>query len=133
MLRAREIQETGDQRIGAVDFVRDIARPSPGDFVFLGDVAREQLGRRLHGAQRIAKFVRQAGGQLPKRGQPFGSPHLRLGFFQALVGGGELLGGSLILGRFVALAFGELMGQVADHQHERMRSASSSRSSGSIT
>ena len=51
----------------------------------LDDLA-QHFGRSFHGAQRIAQLVRQAGGELAQRGQPFGAAHRGLGFLQTAVG-----------------------------------------------
>ncbi len=84
--RAGELQEAGDQRIGAVHFSGDEAAISRATSFSALDVARQHFGRRLDGAQRIAQFVRQAGGKLPQRGQAVGAAHRLLCLLELGIG-----------------------------------------------
>ena len=75
----------------------------------------QQFRGCLHRAQRISQLVRQAGGQLPQRGQPIGAAHLRFGFLQMAIGFGQFFRGGLRFPHFVAIGFGELVCQESDH------------------
>src|SRR5262249_29190797 len=72
---AREIKETADQRITAVDLGGDVAGNFPRDLVLAIDVALEHFGGRLDGAQGVGQFVGGTGGQLSEGGEAFASAY----------------------------------------------------------
>jgi len=102
MLRAREIEKARDQGIGAVDFFLNVARHLLGDRVFGGHAARQHLGPRSSWCHGIPQFVREAGGELSKRGQAFRPAHFGFGAFQVFIRSGELIRGLLRFDGFLA-------------------------------
>ena len=105
--RPGELQEARDQRVGAVHFDADEAGHLARHFVLRADAAVQHFRRGLDGAQRIAQLVRQAGRELPQRGQPVGAAHRFFRLAGSGVGFGQLLGGAAVLRGLHAQVLGQ--------------------------
>ncbi len=87
--RAREIEEAGDEGVGAVDFTRY----ESGHFVrnratACIHVLREHLGGGFDGAQGIPDFVGESRGKLPESSQALGTADFGLRLLQMVIGFG---------------------------------------------
>ena len=105
--RAGEIEEAGDQRAQAIHFAGNVAGQFGGEGLGGGQSLVQHFGGAFDDAERIANFVRQAGGELAERGQALGAARFGLGVFEAAVGVFEFFGEKLVAARLLAIFHGE--------------------------
>ncbi len=112
------MEETRDERIGAIDFRGDEAGDFARDFVFGGDVFRDHLGRGFDRAERVAQFVGESGRELAEGGEAVAAAEILFGFFDLRVGGGELAERAARFLGLLAEVGGEGVGEEADHHQD---------------